>query len=518
MTFFAIPDRPRYNGGELKKKGYWRPMERRMLKYVRERGMIRSGERVLVAVSGGVDSCVLLDCLVRLRRELGCELYVAHMNHMLRGEEADADARFVRELAADHGLPYVEESHDVARFSRQHRIGIEVSGRKLRYEFFLRAARKTGCCAVAVGHHADDQVETVLWRLLRGSGPRGLRGMSPVRPLAERRLIRPLLPFYRAEIEAYARERNLRFRVDATNASWQYTRNRIRHELLPMLSTYNPQIKERIIALAEQIGLEDDLLQQATEAWLKEWFRPGDQPAAPPGGVLPLAPFAELHPALQWRVGKLILEYLLEAADVRRVNVADVQKLAASRPGAVLHLPDGWVARRTADAIRFEKTPPASRTPDYTYPFGEGGTLDIPEADVTLEIERVPFPLAAAARDSRQALFDAAVFPFRNVVVRNRRPGDWMRLAGGGEGTKQTFTKKVKALLNEAHWPHEQRWRTPMLAIGDEVLWIPGLRQSVRFRPAENTKEVWRVVVKERQRGGNHGAGYSEGFADGGSD
>lgn len=469
-------------------------MVRRMLEYIREHDLIQSGERVLVAVSGGVDSVVLLDCLVRLSQTVGCELYVAHLNHRLRGEEAEADARFVQDLAAGYGLPCIVESRDVARYARERRMGIEVSGRQLRYEFFLSAARQTDCQAVAVGHHADDQVETVLWRLLRGSGTRGLRGMTPVRPLAERRLIRPLLPFFRAEIEEYAREQKLRYRVDASNRSMEYTRNRIRHELLPLLSTYNPRIKERLQGLAEQLAREDELLDEWAREWLREKFV--HDAGHLEGGVLPLAPFSKLHPALQWRVGKLILEYLLEAADVRRVHVADVHRLATSaEPGAVLHLPRGWVARRTVDAIQFEKTPPEFPTTDYTYAFPEGGTLFIPEAGVSLCVERLSSPPLSI--DGRQALFDARTFPVRDVVVRNRRPGDWMRLAATGAQGQVTFTKKVKALMNEAKWPHERRWRTPLLALGDEVLWVPGLRQSARFRVTEGTTAVWRVGLKE---------------------
>jgi tRNA(Ile)-lysidine synthase len=472
-------------------------MLQRVLKHIREHRLIEPGERVLVGVSGGIDSCVLLDCMVRLQPELHCDLLVAHMNHLLRGQAAEEDARFVQELAERYGLPFVSEAQDVARYAKERQIGIEVSGRKLRYQFFLRAAREHHCEKVAVGHHADDQVETVLMRLLRGSGTGGLGAMSPIRPLAERWLIRPLLPFFRDDIERYAARREIRYRTDETNRSLQFARNRIRHELLPYLATYNPRIKERLAGLAEQLAREEEFLHRQAQAAFREMVqRAMPDPQGSSAWQLDLEPFRALHPALQWRIGKLILEYLMKEEEVRRVHVADLQKLMANpHPEAALHLPEGWVARRTGNRLRFEKDRPPRTTPAYTYAFAENGEVLIREAGVRLRAFRSVEPPEKQRLNAPWAVFDAQKFPGKDVVIRNRRPGDWMRLVDNSREEPVFFTKKIKALMNEAKWPPEQRRMTPLLARGSEVLWVPGLRQSARYAVTAETSEFLYVTV-----------------------
>ncbi len=512
-----------YNEGWIRayhQIGRWgTAMLQRVLKHVREHRLINPGERVLVGVSGGLDSCVLLDCLVRLQSELRCELMVAHMNHLLRGPESAEDARFVHELALKYGLLLISEAQDVSRYAKEQQIGIEVSGRKLRYHFFLRVAREYGCEKVAVGHHADDQVETVLMRLLRGSGTGGLGGMTPIRPLAERWLIRPLLPFFRDEIERYAARGRIPYRTDETNRSLRYTRNRIRHELLPLLRIYNPRIRERLKELAEQLGREEDYLHNQAESVLREIFQremqrdlPGSQAADDPQQAslhsqeeevwqLQLAPFRALHPALQWRISKLILEYLMKEEEVRRVHVADLQKLMENpHPEAVLHLPEGWVARRTGNQIRFEKGRLLRSTPDYTYPFHENMRLTIREAGVRMRVFKTVQPPDQVQPNGFQAVFDAQHFPSKDVVIRNRRPGDWMRLVDLSGREPVFFTKKLKALMNEAKWPLEQRKLTPLVALGSEVLWVPGLRQSARFRVRPETSEFLYIDVSMEKK------------------
>ncbi|MGC8787069.1 MAG: tRNA lysidine(34) synthetase TilS, partial [Anaerolineae bacterium] len=250
---------------------------------IKRHHMLSQGDAVIVGVSGGPDSLCLLHLLLRLRDAYALRLHVAHLNHCLRGEEAEADAAFVAQLASEWGLPVTVEKRDVAALARERKLAIEEAARQARYAFLASVARQTGARKIAVGHNADDQVETVCMHWLRGSGLAGLRGMQPVSRLHELRLmgqemmtteesdlllIRPLLEVPRAEIEAYCATHGLQPRFDRSNLDTTYYRNRLRHELLPFLETFNPRIREVILRSAAIISADYDYLrQQATKAW-----------------------------------------------------------------------------------------------------------------------------------------------------------------------------------------------------------------------------------------------------------
>jgi tRNA(Ile)-lysidine synthase len=252
-------------------------------------GLPRPGDRVVVGVSGGPDSLCLLHCLCRLKKEFDLAMYVAHLHHGLRGEEAAADAEFVRELAGDWGLPCVVESVDVPALAAEHRLAVEEAARRARYGFLSRVAKSAGAGTIAVGHNADDQAETVLMHFIRGSGLAGLRGMLPVTalgdyrllesvsnrpadPLADSehpatalRLIRPLLDVTRADIASYCDFYALEPRFDRSNLDTTYFRNWLRHELLPMMARHNPNVEEVIRRSARVIADEQALLRSLLE-------------------------------------------------------------------------------------------------------------------------------------------------------------------------------------------------------------------------------------------------------------
>ncbi|MGB9803375.1 tRNA lysidine(34) synthetase TilS, partial [Desulfofundulus sp.] len=221
--------------------------------------MIAPGDRVLVGVSGGPDSVALLHLLWRMKGELHISLAVAHLNHMFRGEEARADARLVEELAKDLGLPVYLEEFDVPAYRERTGLSAQDAARRVRYRFFEEVARRTGASRVALGHHADDQAETILFNFLRGTGPAGLKGIPPVRGM----YIRPLLDTRRREIERYCQEHSLPVREDASNKKTIYTRNRIRLELIPQLETeYNPRLVDALVHLGHICREENDYLEE----------------------------------------------------------------------------------------------------------------------------------------------------------------------------------------------------------------------------------------------------------------
>jgi tRNA(Ile)-lysidine synthase len=227
--------------------------------------------RVLVAISGGADSMALLSALYALRTTFDLSLHAAHLDHGLRGEKSAADADFVRERCASLAVPATIERCDTRRAAAESRTGIEEAARNLRYQFLIRTAQSSGAKWVALAHNADDQVETILHRLLRGTGLSGLRGMPVTRPLAEGvTLIRPLLAVTRAAIEGELRQRALTWRDDASNADVEFTRNRIRHRLLPLLrAEFNPQVDAALLNLSLQAREAESIVQAAAAQLLE---------------------------------------------------------------------------------------------------------------------------------------------------------------------------------------------------------------------------------------------------------
>ena len=240
---------------------------------IRSRGLLDDGEKILAAVSGGLDSMTLLQMLQALAGKSRWKITVAHFNHLLRGRSSDADENLVRSTAKTLGLAFVSGRADVKQFAREAKLSLEMAARKLRHEFLARVARERKIAVVALAHHSDDQVELFFLRVLRGTGGEGLAGMkwrgpSPADP--ELVLVRPLLGFSKAELREQARENKLRFREDATNAQLDAPRNRVRNELLPLLRNhYQPGLTKTVLRLMEIVGAEADLASAAAQEWLK---------------------------------------------------------------------------------------------------------------------------------------------------------------------------------------------------------------------------------------------------------
>ena len=245
----------------------------RVERSIRERSLFRRGERIVVAVSGGLDSTVLLHLLQKLTPGYRWKLAVAHLNHRLRGRRSDLDERFVRELAARFGLPCIAGRAEVRGLARTHKLSLEMAARRARHEFLARAARQFDSRVVAVGHHSDDQVELFFLRVLRGAGGEGLQGMkwkanSPADARIE--LVRPLLDVPRAALLDHALAHKLAFRKDASNDSIDILRNRVRHRLLPILRReFQPSLDQAILRLMKIVGEEAAVVREAAEAWLR---------------------------------------------------------------------------------------------------------------------------------------------------------------------------------------------------------------------------------------------------------
>ena len=454
-----------------------------VLASIRRQNLIPVNGRVLVAVSGGGDSVALLCLLAELA---GCGALrlvgIAHFNHQLRPPASDEDERFCRSLADRFDLPCVVESTAVAVLARRERISIEHAGHRARHQFFVRAAKRVGATHVAIGHTRDDQAETCLLRLLRGAGAAGLAAIRPRRGP----VVRPLLTVRRTELRAYLASRGVPFREDASNLDHSVPRNRVRHDLIPYLEHYSPQVVERLARSAEIARADEEWLAQAAQDSAAGRVAPVD------GGVeFDAGWLASLHPALGRRIARdLLVRMAGRAAGFDQIE--RLRRLAGGSPTRI-DLP-GCRAERVADVVRVTaRVGGRARrggVGPFEYRLDVPGEVRVPEADFVVSAERrtvappVSWPNGAGGPRRGQAVsVDASA---GSLTVRNWRPGDRYRPLG-----LHGHRKKLQDLFVDRKVHRDARSRVPVV-LDDKgrVIWIVGLGVGEDFRITSVTTSV----------------------------
>lgn len=430
------------------------------------RQSLEPGDRIVAAVSGGADSMCLAHAMHLVAAACGAQLFVAHVNHQLRGEAAESDARFVCAWARKHGLPRLISRVNVRREGGESEENI---ARQQRYQALIQACNHFRANKLATAHHADDQVETFLLNLLRGSGGRGLQGIPPVRPLTvEIKLIRPLLTVTRAEIEAYCLDNQVRWRTDATNDSLTYLRNRIRLQLLPQLRALNPGIDGVLLNTIEILRGEQLLLDSITREALTKLTIPSPLPFAP--HALSAQGLRQLDPALQNRV---ILALLPEFAGVKHINA--VLALLEGQTGASVDLPGGGRAYRLHDGIAIGENPPGGKIPDTQVPIP--GTREVGDLVITAATDELPGSEHFWLPGDKS-----------HIVVGSRRPGDYFYPPGGG--------KKLKDYMIDRKIPRWLREQYPVFRSAGDIFWVAGLARDQRFtQPGPGKKLVYIKLI-----------------------
>ena len=439
---------------------------------------------LLVACSGGTDSLTLLDILDILRVAGGARLACAHYEHGMRGADSLADAHFVEEFCRGREIPFVLGSGDVPAYARVHRLSPETAARVCRYDFLHRIRQEWGCDAVVLAHHADDLAETVLLRILRGTGPAGLAAMRVWDGLH----LRPLLAVTRAQIEVYAVQRGLTPCHDATNDALDARRNRVRHELLPQLArTYNPAVRDALTRLSTLAAEEDDLLAAlAHEAFARAACQDG----------LSVAVLHDLLPAMQRRVLRLFwARETGSAQDFSYLHEERMRALLFAEGAATCEMQGGWHACVRSGVLVLIHTPPTkapSENQEILLPFTREYVI-MNFQGMEFHIRRLTCMTADDWRrmKMREALYaDCAALPA--LVLRTRRAGDYMQLPVG--------RKKLKDILIDDKIPREERDGIPLLALAGarEIFWIAGGRRSV-LAPvmASSTDILCMTCVKE---------------------
>ena len=455
--------------------------------FIRKHRMIEEKEKILAAVSGGPDSVALLHILWTLRDEWKICLHVVHVNHLLRGEEARADALFVQELAEKLNLPYTLENIDVRARQKETGLCLQEAAREARFAFFEREARRLEAAKVALGHQADDQAETILFNFLRGAGVGGLAGIPPVRGP----YIRPLLAVRRREIEEYCRVNALSFRLDPSNLKPVYTRNRIRLHLLPLLEReYNPQLAGVLTRLGSICREENVYLETKAQEAYRQLRKQKDEGGLVLNKVLLLAqplPLRRRLLRLAWQEAT--------GEETGELSFDHVERLLEMLENGVraLVLPRGVRAVQTKNVLRLARPERPPDVPLYQYPLAVPGITFLPELDLEIQAELFPVENAPPwnALTPREAILDygLATGPF---WVRRRREGDVFAPLGLGG------TVKLKKFLIDQKVPRAARERLPLVGSGGEIIWVAGLRMAERWKVTDRTKICLYLQVKER--------------------
>jgi tRNA(Ile)-lysidine synthase len=456
--------------------------------FVQEHTLLRAGDRVVAAVSGGVDSVVLLHLLAGDRMRLQLDLVVAHFNHQLRGPEADADEQFVSALAGKLGLDFRAGRGDVRSRARDRRTGIEETARELRYGFLQEVCRETGAGRIATGHNADDNAETMLLHLFRGAGVRGLAGIPIQRN--DGLIIRPLLFATRNEIAAYAVEQGITFREDSTNADDDRARNVIRHHILPVArSRVQPGVVRTLLRTAEVFRELDSYLAQIARTGLDQ--------------VIIRRTDEEVHLSLPILLSfpRAIRQYLImhvaettTGLRLRSDRVNAVLAMTGQQPGRRISLGCGWEVIRERDTLCLLAT---RSTGTFTVQVLPGRAYTVGEArfSFTLGQRREPEPRSGGDEE----LVDAELAGTQPLVLRSWQPGDRFTPLG------MTGTKKISDFLVDAGIPLREKHRHPVLVTsGGEIIWLCGLRIDERFKITARTQQTLRLRF-QRQTEGLHG-------------
>ena len=446
--------------------------------------MLQLGEKILVAVSGGVDSIVLLDILCQLAQENGVNLAVAHLDHRLRGEEAEEDARFVAQLAERYGLLLISESIDVGAVTAEKKMGIEEAARMVRMKFLRETADDIGAVKIAVGHTANDLAETMLFNLIRGAGTTGLAGIKPANPP----FVRPLIDVTRAEIIAYAHEHNLSWREDRSNTDTSFTRNRIRHELIPFLEVFNPNLIESLSHTAEIVREERDAFSELLNQPWKEILSEKSE------GMVRLDRKYLALCAIGIRRALLRRAMDCVRGDLQGIGKVHIDALcniiSSTRAHGELHLPGIRARVQGGDLIL--AVPHAKRALIAPREVSLG-KADFPSFRIALDVTIAPWEGdldSLKKKDEEVEIADADKVSFP-LFLRTRLPGDRFSPLG------LSGTKKLKDFLIDSGVPFYTRDLIPLLCDRERIILVVGERLSNSVRVDEGTQRVLIIRWKE---------------------
>ncbi|MHB1456547.1 MAG: tRNA lysidine(34) synthetase TilS, partial [Armatimonadota bacterium] len=424
--------------------------------------MANRGQKLLVGVSGGPDSIALLHALHMVSGEMRYTIHAAHLNHSFRGAESDEDADYVRDFTVSLGVPSIIEKIDVPAECRTRHMSPEQTAREIRYEFLHRVAVQTGADRIVVAHTADDQIETCLLNLLRGTGIDGLAGIPPVRDS----IIRPLINTRKCEVEEYLRRHDLHPRIDSTNLKPIYRRNQIRLELLPYLRHhYNSNIDDVILRLVELAGDDSAYLNTEADRILKEIITDHTDDSL----IISVSALLKYSIAINRRIIREALRTIVgDITDIGYIHVESIINLVDNGRNFSVDLPDNTTVIRVYDDLVFIRCILEKENIAFSHPILIPGDTEIPEIDAIIRtaVSDVPIDYRRSDRSSDIIVDFDSIQGY--LHVRNWQPGDRIYPLGLGG------SKKVQDIFSDMKIPKSQRSRIPVIADSKKIIWISG--------------------------------------------
>jgi len=440
---------------------------------IKQNNMLNRGERILVAFSGGADSVVLLDVLVALSEELGISVCAAHLNHMLRGKDADADAEFTRRRCEKYGIGYISECVDVAAYAKAKGESTELAARNVRYDFLRRAKVHFSADKIATAHNANDNLETILFNISRGSGIDGLCGIPPVRD----DIIRPLIETTRAEIETFAKEKELSFCTDKTNAETVYSRNKLRHMALPVLSEINPMAVENAARMSRLLREDAEFLKNAAINVAKE--------ISLSEHACKRLDMTKLSDGIFGRVCELFAKRALgkDNYTLEYKHISSIRKLASgNNPSGEIYLPDELCVRCEYEKLVFEKREESKKFSAQKLDLGEN---IFGEYKIFLEKTKKN----GKVNNSVNTFFVLCDKISGGLFVRPRKEGDRIKLLARPG-------KSIKKMLIDERVPKNVRDKIPIIADEEKVLALFGFGTDESVIP-ENGQECFEIRIEK---------------------
>lgn len=467
-------------------------MCRKVLSYIRDNNLIQDGDKVLIALSGGPDSVCLLNILFELKEELNINIVAAHLNHLLRGEDAFKDEEYAIDICNSMGIQCFVKRVDINSYSKEHKLSSEMAGRSVRYDFFEEILKKEGFNKIATAHNANDQAETILFRLMRGTGLEGLGGIKVSR---DNKIIRPILCLTREEVEEYISLKNLKPRIDKTNFEKIYNRNKIRLDILPyMKENFNEDIIQTLNRMSLLIQKDNEFLESLSQSFYNKYCIDHDDYF-----IIKKEIFKEEEPIVNRVLRRAVVKCSKSNYDFEMKHIYKIYDLSRNVSGKILDLPNGVYAENiygdiyiknkkrkiNINEIKEEIILNKSNINKNTVEFGDFNI----EFSIIHNFEKRNISLNES---NLIKYFDLDKIN-NDVLIRSRNNGDKIIPLG------MSGSKKIKDIFIDMKIPKEERDNIPILCFDEKIAWIIGVRTSEEYKLTNKSKNILKVVVIRKE-------------------